>query len=316
MDNVTANMCKSGRGRVGFERVLVEIDANKELPKIIEVVYKNGLNEEVGRKIVKVIYDWKPPRCSTCCVFGHNMQSCGKACNVAKKVDNVGIEKDKTEENKSGVDEEGFKEVVNKKGGKKGMEKNSVKTIVQPKMMYQPKQKASSVVQEVGNKVNTKNIDKSKESNKSWKDVVGNNKDVGVKMNGNENFKKDGQKGKQTNTPKTGDKKLASANKYDVLGKYDVNEQGELSEIRNKDIVDKILSQRRVLVDDDMEGWNFDMVAYYKQKLAEMIDNRKENSTKVCVTEEDDVYKDDSGMAKCMEDDELKGMDKGVLGGC
>ena len=29
MDNVTASMCKSGLGRVGYARVLVEVDANK-----------------------------------------------------------------------------------------------------------------------------------------------------------------------------------------------------------------------------------------------------------------------------------------------
>ncbi|PWA82725.1 zinc knuckle CX2CX4HX4C [Artemisia annua] len=204
-------------GRVGYARVLVEVDANKELHEVIEVVYKNGLNVEVGRKNVKVMYDWKPPRCSTCCVFGHNMQSCGKAYNVTKSVDTAGIKKAKSDENKSGVDEEGFMEAKNKRGGKKGLEKNSGKANVQQaKMMYQPKQKDSSVSQEGANKVSAKNIDKGKEvSKKSWKDFVG-------------------------------DKGVSSANKYDVLGNYDVNEQGELDEIRNKEIVDEIISQRRV----------------------------------------------------------------------
>ena len=40
IDNVIASMCKSGLGRVGYARVLVEVDANKELPEDIEIVYK------------------------------------------------------------------------------------------------------------------------------------------------------------------------------------------------------------------------------------------------------------------------------------
>ncbi|GJY58829.1 hypothetical protein Tco_0458721 [Tanacetum coccineum] len=47
MDVVTASMCKIGARRVGFARVLVEISANKMLPTDIEVVYKNGANEEI-----------------------------------------------------------------------------------------------------------------------------------------------------------------------------------------------------------------------------------------------------------------------------
>ena len=46
MDNVTASMCKSGLGMVGYARVLVEVDANQKLPDDIEFVYKNVENLE------------------------------------------------------------------------------------------------------------------------------------------------------------------------------------------------------------------------------------------------------------------------------
>nr|GEV33551.1 hypothetical protein [Tanacetum cinerariifolium] len=52
---------------VGFARALVEVSANKPLPYEIEVVYKNVDKEEICRKTIKVVYDWKPPCYSRCC---------------------------------------------------------------------------------------------------------------------------------------------------------------------------------------------------------------------------------------------------------
>ncbi|GKG03658.1 hypothetical protein Tco_0311294, partial [Tanacetum coccineum] len=40
MDDMTAKMCAKGEGRLSFARVLIEIDAGRELNKEIEVVYK------------------------------------------------------------------------------------------------------------------------------------------------------------------------------------------------------------------------------------------------------------------------------------
>ncbi|GJZ20198.1 RNA-directed DNA polymerase, eukaryota, reverse transcriptase zinc-binding domain protein [Tanacetum coccineum] len=65
--------------RVGkFARVMVDVSANKPLPSVIEVVYRNRLNEEMCKKTVNVAYDWKQPICSDCCVFGHSNLKCGK----------------------------------------------------------------------------------------------------------------------------------------------------------------------------------------------------------------------------------------------
>nr|GEW01899.1 hypothetical protein [Tanacetum cinerariifolium] len=125
MDNVIASMCKVGVGRIGFARVLVEVDAKKALPSEIEVVYKNSLKEVICKKSVIVCYDWKPPVCSTCCVFGHTLLRCGKsksrsnADNIPKAVHkemcNGGNEIPKNISNK--VDNEGFTTVHNRKNG-------------------------------------------------------------------------------------------------------------------------------------------------------------------------------------------------------
>ncbi|GKF52747.1 hypothetical protein Tco_0159657, partial [Tanacetum coccineum] len=94
MDSVTASMCNLGVLRTGFARVLVEVKANKALPSEIEIVYKNGAKEEICRKSVKVLYDWKPPCCTNCCVSGHNNGQCRKnKTRNAEKVHNISSDK-------------------------------------------------------------------------------------------------------------------------------------------------------------------------------------------------------------------------------
>ncbi|GKC74412.1 RNA-directed DNA polymerase, eukaryota, reverse transcriptase zinc-binding domain protein [Tanacetum coccineum] len=71
IDEVTTSMCKMGNGRMGFARVLIDVEAEKGLPEKIEIVYKNKEGVVTGNKSVNVSYDWSPPMCSFCKVFGH-----------------------------------------------------------------------------------------------------------------------------------------------------------------------------------------------------------------------------------------------------
>ncbi|GJV17758.1 RNA-directed DNA polymerase, eukaryota, reverse transcriptase zinc-binding domain protein [Tanacetum coccineum] len=71
MDEMTANMCQYGVGRSDCARVLVGVEAKKELKDVIKIEYI-GKNKHVkGTKEVAVMYDWKPECCSYCNVFGH-----------------------------------------------------------------------------------------------------------------------------------------------------------------------------------------------------------------------------------------------------
>ncbi|GJX57386.1 hypothetical protein Tco_0287283 [Tanacetum coccineum] len=81
MDSVTANKCKQGIGMVRYDRVIIEVSAKKTLANDVEIVYKNTEGMVQCRKNVKVKYDWKPPMCSECGVFGHTSSRCYK--NVA-----------------------------------------------------------------------------------------------------------------------------------------------------------------------------------------------------------------------------------------
>ncbi|PWA79614.1 hypothetical protein CTI12_AA204000 [Artemisia annua] len=86
MDAMTTKMCTQGTGRLGYARVLVEVDAKKGLKDSIEVQYCDKNNKTIATKTVKVEYDWKPPVCSKCQVFGH----CNDKCGISSDKDTVG----------------------------------------------------------------------------------------------------------------------------------------------------------------------------------------------------------------------------------
>ncbi|GJS86396.1 RNA-directed DNA polymerase, eukaryota, reverse transcriptase zinc-binding domain protein [Tanacetum coccineum] len=69
--------------------------------------------------------------------------------------------------------------------------------------------------------------------------------------------------------------------------------------MKNRELVDDFIIQKRIPSDSDMKRWNIDMIAYYKQRMAllvdkgEVVNNEKESTNK----EEDDMVKYDLGIA-------------------
>ncbi|PWA67687.1 zinc knuckle CX2CX4HX4C [Artemisia annua] len=61
MGAMTSRMCNQGVGRLGFARVLVEVNACKGLEEYIDVLYKSREDGRQFVKKVKVEYDWKQP---------------------------------------------------------------------------------------------------------------------------------------------------------------------------------------------------------------------------------------------------------------
>nr|GEW25381.1 DUF4283 domain-containing protein [Tanacetum cinerariifolium] len=71
MDQTTAKMYDEGVGRIGYARLLIEVNAQDNLKNIIEICYKNAKQKTSYSKYVNVVYDWMPPKCEFCKVFGH-----------------------------------------------------------------------------------------------------------------------------------------------------------------------------------------------------------------------------------------------------
>ncbi|PWA90551.1 zinc knuckle CX2CX4HX4C [Artemisia annua] len=78
-------------GRASFARVLIEVDADKELVDNVEVCYAS-----LGRSMkLKVEYAWKPPQCLLCTVFGHDQKVCSKReISVEERVDVAKVNND------------------------------------------------------------------------------------------------------------------------------------------------------------------------------------------------------------------------------
>ncbi|GKC03922.1 RNA-directed DNA polymerase, eukaryota, reverse transcriptase zinc-binding domain protein, partial [Tanacetum coccineum] len=101
MDQTTTNMCNLGNRRPGFARVLVDVEAGKGLPDMIDIVYKNKEGVITGNKSVNVNYDWIPPMCTCCKVFGHNDKNFQNRKRGVKKVNISDANKKETEGDKS-----------------------------------------------------------------------------------------------------------------------------------------------------------------------------------------------------------------------
>ncbi|GJV02633.1 RNA-directed DNA polymerase, eukaryota, reverse transcriptase zinc-binding domain protein [Tanacetum coccineum] len=189
MDQMTSDMCKEGSGRLGYARVLVEIDASKSYLDKIEINYVDDEKKVKMLKWVRVEYSWKPDKCCYCNVFGHLSNYC-----KSKPVVN-GDNGKKTKDNMNHLDssKEGFVEVKNRKknrfeangskytgvneytqGNSKGWDQHQVKYIpkvpapkptpMEPKNNQSSPTKVQTPFKEKGWKVSKENIEELKKS--------------------------------------------------------------------------------------------------------------------------------------------------------
>lgn len=99
MDAMTAKMCTQGKGRTGYARVLVEVEAKKGFQDTVDIHYRDSNNATSIIKYVKVKYMWKPQVCEACSVFGHNCQKKNGIVNME------GAEKNEAKSTNQSVDE-------------------------------------------------------------------------------------------------------------------------------------------------------------------------------------------------------------------
>ncbi|XP_021991401.1 uncharacterized protein LOC110888171 [Helianthus annuus] len=126
LDNETAKMCTESWGRSGFARAIIELDAEKETKDNIMIAIPNVEDGGILKSNIRVEYEWKPPRCNTCKVFGHTVEDCPKV-----SVDRV----DTGNKGKNKVDDQGFQYGNNRK--KVSKQQYHVKE--KPKVIYKPK---------------------------------------------------------------------------------------------------------------------------------------------------------------------------------
>ncbi|GKC17180.1 trichome birefringence-like protein 3 [Tanacetum coccineum] len=82
LDAFTSFMCVESWGRIGYARALIEVWASKELKEefimFVHIVDDNGDTTGYTKERIRVEYEWKPPLCLECHVFGHYAEMCPK----------------------------------------------------------------------------------------------------------------------------------------------------------------------------------------------------------------------------------------------
>ncbi|GJX64159.1 hypothetical protein Tco_0298502 [Tanacetum coccineum] len=137
LDSYTADMCMQSWGRSSYARAMIELRADVELKDNIVVVMPKITREGYYTCNIRVEYEWKPPRCACCKVFGNVLEECPK---------NIGV------------------------GSTKNLKKTSPTPkgiLVGQKMGFKPKQ----VFQPVSKKSTTNTCEKKKINSESTKEV-------------------------------------------------------------------------------------------------------------------------------------------------
>ncbi|CAH1427739.1 unnamed protein product [Lactuca virosa] len=114
-DSFTEEMCLEHKGRNAYARILVEMAADKEWMRKIEVSTWDFVTNSAVVQSFDVEYAWMPSRCNHCKVYGHTDKVCLAALNEEKVVKNGDNGNNKRNKEKEMVNDDGFTEVVYKK---------------------------------------------------------------------------------------------------------------------------------------------------------------------------------------------------------
>nr|GFA26781.1 hypothetical protein [Tanacetum cinerariifolium] len=91
LDSYTFDIRMQSWGRSSYARALIDLRADEELKDSIVVAMPKLIGEGFNMCFVCVEYEWKPPKCSCCKVYGHVLNECHKkiVSNVVKNLNNV-----------------------------------------------------------------------------------------------------------------------------------------------------------------------------------------------------------------------------------
>ncbi|PWA75067.1 hypothetical protein CTI12_AA244160 [Artemisia annua] len=275
MDDMTAKMCQYGKGRIGYARVLVEVEAKKEFKDIIVVKYKSQDGSIIRTKIVKVDYNWKPPVCKHCGVFGHSFDQCKKRTRTEDEVSKMQNANDvnKTEQTRMGNEKRiGNNNAQNKRVNQVNKVNQQAEKVgminkndnLQHRVEYRPKQ---TYVQ--GKKIVVENARKPNNT-------------------------------KPVNRPSyKGSYAPSTSNQFEVLGEYDECHGEDLSNDQKME-VENFITNKLQPTPSEQSKWPKKMVNYFNYRWKLIVE---------CIREEEDVYEDTSLDGKCMAENELEGVD-------
>ena len=93
LDSFTSSMCVDSWGRISFARALVELSSDSVLKREVTMAIPKENDSGFITACIKVEYEWRPPHCEVCKVFGHDRINCPKCSKEAIRSDiNVAAE--------------------------------------------------------------------------------------------------------------------------------------------------------------------------------------------------------------------------------
>nr|GEW13295.1 zinc knuckle CX2CX4HX4C [Tanacetum cinerariifolium] len=78
LDSYTSSMCIDSWGRSSFARYLIEVNFKVDRVDVVTVGVPSLTGEGFTKETIRVEYEWRPPRCDICKIFGHVHDQCPK----------------------------------------------------------------------------------------------------------------------------------------------------------------------------------------------------------------------------------------------
>ncbi|GJR89191.1 zinc knuckle CX2CX4HX4C containing protein [Tanacetum coccineum] len=74
----TSSMCNDSWGRSSFARCLIEVNSEVDLVDAVTIGIPSLTRDDFTKETIRVKYEWRPPRCDLCMIFGHVHDHCHK----------------------------------------------------------------------------------------------------------------------------------------------------------------------------------------------------------------------------------------------
>nr|GEU46051.1 hypothetical protein [Tanacetum cinerariifolium] len=78
LDSYTSSMCNDLWGRSSFVGCLIEVNSEADLVDVVTIGIPSLTGDDFIKETIRVEYEWRPPRCDVCKIFGYVHDQCPK----------------------------------------------------------------------------------------------------------------------------------------------------------------------------------------------------------------------------------------------
>ncbi|GKC46603.1 zinc knuckle CX2CX4HX4C containing protein [Tanacetum coccineum] len=138
LDSYTSSMCNDSWGRSSFARCLTKVNSKADLMDVVTIGIPSLTRDGFTKETIHVEYEWMPPMCDVCKIFGHVHDYCPKKVSSPPTVVTSNVVTPTIEKTNDGF------EMVGKKKKRKGKYKSTnggqfAGPLVKPNIRYEPK---------------------------------------------------------------------------------------------------------------------------------------------------------------------------------